>query len=240
MTHCHCLLQIQWTEEKESRTFHSRSMMRHSRKIPMMIATMMIIMMSHRARPIGRWTWMSGTTVVSAYTDVHLRHIILLQCTDIIGTRTLYIFVWWWRWNEYPKHRANKKLAIATADTNKNKNNKVLSVMERDDSWPPRSPVWCQLVTVPTDPFTTFTSPTGPLLSEWEKCQPRNTQNGGTRLPITNSESGSPVSYFSGFLVTIGLSRLVLEIFASVRQRDRWTTTIASPHVHDVHRSIYW
>jgi len=81
---------------------------------------------------------------------------------------------------------------------------------------PPRCPVWCQLVTVPTDPFTAFTRPTGPFLSEWAKCQPGNTQNGRTVLPIENlmadSESGSPVSY-SSFLVTIGLSRLVLEIF---------------------------
>jgi len=37
---------------------------------------------------------------------------------------------------------------------------------------PPRCPVWCRLVTVPTDPATTFTSPTGPFLSESAKCQP--------------------------------------------------------------------
>jgi len=68
---------------------------------------------------------------------------------------------------------------------------------------PPLCPVWCQLVTVPTDPFTTFTIPTGPFLSEWVKCQPRN---GGTVLPIANlmadSESGSPVPQLS-FLVTV-------------------------------------
>jgi len=34
-----------------------------------------------------------------------------------------------------------------------------------------------RLVTVPSDPFT---RPTAPFLSEWVKCQPRNTQNGGT------------------------------------------------------------
>jgi len=66
-----------------------------------------------------------------------------------------------------------------------------------------------------TDPFTTFTSPTGPFLSEWAKCQPGNTQNGGTVLQIANlvadSESGSPVSY-SSFLVTVCLSCLVSEI----------------------------
>jgi len=50
----------------------------------------------------------------------------------------------------------------------------------------PRSPVWCRLPTVPTDPITTFTSPTDPFLSEWVKCQPRNTQNGGTVLLVAN------------------------------------------------------
>jgi len=60
---------------------------------------------------------------------------------------------------------------------------------------PPRCPLWCRLVTVPTDPFT---RPNGPFLSEWVTCQPGNTQNGGTVLPIANlmadCESGSPVS----------------------------------------------
>jgi len=78
-----------------------------------------------------------------------------------------------------------------------------------------------RLVTVPTDPFT---RPTVPFLSECVKCQPRNTQNGGTVLPIVNlmadSELGSPDSY-SSFLVTIHLSRLVLEIFGCDRQTDR-------------------
>jgi len=50
----------------------------------------------------------------------------------------------------------------------------------------PRCPVWCQLVTVPTDPFTTFTTQTGPFLSEWAKCQPGNSQNSRTVLPTTN------------------------------------------------------
>jgi len=91
---------------------------------------------------------------------------------------------------------------------------------------PPRCPVCCRLVTVPTDPFTIFTSPIGPFLSEWAKCKPGNTQNGGTILPIANlmadSESGSPDSYLS-FLVTIRLSRLVSEIFACDRQTDGQT-----------------
>jgi len=77
------------------------------------------------------------------------------------------------------------------------------------------------LVTVPTDPFT---RPTDPFLSEWAKCQPGNTQNGGTVLPIANlitdSEPGSLDSY-SSFLVTTRLSRLVSEIFACDRQTDR-------------------
>jgi len=96
---------------------------------------------------------------------------------------------------------------------------KVSPLMGCDNSWP-------TTVTVPTDPFTTFTSPTGPILSEWVKCQPGNAQNGGTILPIANlmadSELGSLVSYLS-FLVTIDLSRLVSEIFICDRQTDGWT-----------------
>jgi len=92
--------------------------------------------------------------------------------------------------------------------------------MGRDDSWLATVP---SVVTVPTDPFTTFTMPTGPFLFEWAKCQTANTQNGGTALPIANlvadSESGSPSSY-SRFIVTIGLPRLVSEIFACDRQTD--------------------
>jgi len=116
-----------------------------------------------------------------------------------------------------------------------------------DDSWPPLCPVWCRLVTASTNPVTTFTRPTGPFLSEWAKCQPGNTQNGGTVLPIVNlmadSESGSP-AFYSSFLVdlTICLSRLVSEIFACGRQTDRQTDgrtdgqttrtiTIAGPHI---------
>jgi len=102
---------------------------------------------------------------------------------------------------------------------------------------PPQCPVWCWLVTVPTDPFSTFTSPTDPFLSEWAKCQPGNNQNGRTVLPITNlmadSELGSPVSY-SRFVVTICLSHLVSDIFAHDRQTDKWTTrtiTTAGPHI---------
>jgi len=79
----------------------------------------------------------------------------------------------------------------------------------------PRCPVWCRLVTVPTDPFTTFISSTSPFLSGWAKCQPGNTQNGGSVFPIANlmadSKSGSPVSD-SSFLATIWLSLLVSEI----------------------------
>jgi len=60
-------------------------------------------------------------------------------------------------------------------------------------------------------------------MNAWVKCQPGNTQNGGTVLPIANlmadSESGSPDSY-SSFLVTKRLSRLVSEIFACDRQTD--------------------
>jgi len=66
-----------------------------------------------------------------------------------------------------------------------------------------------RLVTVLTDPLT---RPTAPFLSEWAKCQPRSTQDGGTILVIANlmadSESESPDSYLS-FLVTTRLFRLV-------------------------------
>jgi len=76
------------------------------------------------------------------------------------------------------------------------------------------------LMTVLTDTFTTVTRPTGPLLYERAKCQPGNTQSGGTVLPIANlmadSESGSPSSY-SRFIVTIGP---VLKIFTCDRETD--------------------
>jgi len=102
-------------------------------------------------------------------------------------------------------------------------------------------PAWCRLVTLPTDPFTTFTSPTDPFLSEWAKCQPGNTQNGGTVLPIANlmadSESGNPSSY-SSFIVTIRLclSRFVLEIFVCDRQMDRQTDNADHYYSHIVMR----
>jgi len=84
---------------------------------------------------------------------------------------------------------------------------------------PTRCPGWCQLVTVSVDPFT---STTGPFLSEWAKCLPRNTQNGRTVLQIVNliadSETGSPGSY-SCFVVT-KLSHFVPEIL-SMQQMDR-------------------
>jgi len=103
--------------------------------------------------------------------------------------------------------------------------NKVSSVMGRDDSWPATVPsVVPTGVTVPTDLFITFTRPTGPFLSEWAKCQPRNTQNGLTVLPIANlmaeSESGSPVSY-SSFLVNMFMSLSFADI--CVWQTDRRT-----------------
>jgi len=77
--------------------------------------------------------------------------------------------------------------------------------MGRDDiADPPRCPVWCRLVTVPTDPFT---SPTGPFLSEYAKCQRGNTQNGGTVLLIENlmadSESESRVSYSCHMFISL-------------------------------------
>jgi len=73
---------------------------------------------------------------------------------------------------------------------------------------PPQCPVWCRLVTVPTDLFSTSTRPTGSFLFEWVKCQSRNSQNGGTVLPIANlmadSEFGSPCSYPIGPHIVAG------------------------------------
>jgi len=101
---------------------------------------------------------------------------------------------------------------------------------------PPMCPVWCQLVTDPTDTFTTFTCSTSQFLPEWAKRRPRNTQNGETVLSIANlvadSQSKSQSSYLR-FIVIIRLSRLVSEIFACDSQTDRqttWTITIAGPH----------
>jgi len=71
--------------------------------------------------------------------------------------------------------------------------------------------------------------PNCPFLSEWAKCQPENTKNAGTidLLPISklvaDSDSGSPDSY-SSILVTIRVSRLALEVFASDRQTDGRTS----------------
>jgi len=91
-----------------------------------------------------------------------------------------------------------------------------------------------RLVTVSTDPFT---KPNCPISAEWAKCQPGNTPNGGTVLPIANltadSEYRSPASY-SSFLVglTICLSRLVLDMFACDRQTDvQRGHTIAGLHL---------
>jgi len=81
-------------------------------------------------------------------------------------------------------------------------------------------PVWCWLVTVPADPFITFTRPTSPFLSEWVKCQPRMAEPYfRLRNLMADSESGSPSSY-SSLIVTIGLSHLVAETFACDRQTD--------------------
>jgi len=60
---------------------------------------------------------------------------------------------------------------------------------------PPRCLVWCWLVTVPTEPFITFTSSTSLFLSKWAKCQPGNTQNGRTVLQITNLMANSEVRF---------------------------------------------
>jgi len=91
-----------------------------------------------------------------------------------------------------------------------------------------------RLVMVPTAPLTRRICL---CLSQWMNCRPGNTQNGGTVLPIASlmadSELESPDSY-SSFLVTIRLCRLVSEIFACDRQRDRQTTRtipIAGPHI---------
>jgi len=85
--------------------------------------------------------------------------------------------------------------------------------MGRDDGWP---------ATVPT---------VAPSLRYRKRLG--NAQNGIVVLPIVNlmadSESGSLDSYLS-FLVTIRLSRLVLEIFVCDGRTTR-TITIAGPHI---------
>jgi len=86
-----------------------------------------------------------------------------------------------------------------------------------------------RLVTVLSDPFT---RPNAHFFLNGRRCQPGNTQNGGTVLPIANlmadSESGSPNSY-SSCLVTIRLPRLVLEILACDRQTDGRTDGQSGP-----------
>jgi len=78
---------------------------------------------------------------------------------------------------------------------------------------PPRCPVWCRLVTVPTDPFTTFTRPTGPFLSWVGEMATRKHSKCRNHTSIVNlvadSELGNPSSYCLRFIVTIGLSCLV-------------------------------
>jgi len=79
----------------------------------------------------------------------------------------------------------------------------------------PRCPVWCQLVTVPN--IHSLNSQSQPAHSvSMGEVPSGNTQNGRTVLLLTDSESGSPVSY-SSFLVTTCLSRLVSKIFTHDR-----------------------
>jgi len=85
---------------------------------------------------------------------------------------------------------------------------------------------------------SSFTRPTGPFLSEWAKCQPRNIQNFGSILPIMNlmadSESESP-SYYSQFIVTMGVSCLVRRYSRVTdwwtERQTTWTITIAGPNI---------
>jgi len=75
-----------------------------------------------------------------------------------------------------------------------------------------------------TVPNHTLTMPSSICLSEWAKCQPWNTQNRGTVLPIVNLMADSELrrpDYCSSYLVTICLSRLVSEIFVCDRQTDK-------------------
>jgi len=103
---------------------------------------------------------------------------------------------------------------------------------------PPRCPVWCRLVTVPPNQFTTFTRPTGPFLSELAKCQPGNTQNGGTVWCTSDRKSdGRFWIWKPGFLFEFSSSHMFISLsFGDIRvwQTDRRTAraiTIAGPHI---------
>jgi len=88
-------------------------------------------------------------------------------------------------------------------------------------------------MTVPND---LLTRPSSLCLSQWAKCRPGNTGNDGTILSIANLMAGAAsgsVDFYSSFLVTVRLSRLVLEIFACDRRTDGQTPrtiTILGPH----------
>jgi len=96
------------------------------------------------------------------------------------------------------------------------KTKEVLSVMGRDDSWPATVPSVVPSLRYSLSQKATWKHP------KWQNC---------------TSDHESDSRFWIGkaiFLVTICLSRLVLEIFACDRQRDEqttWTITIAGPHI---------
>jgi len=75
--------------------------------------------------------------------------------------------------------------------------------------------------------------------SQWAKCRPGNTQNGGTVLYDRESDDRFLIGkneFFATYLVTrpLRLSRLVSEILAIDKWTDGQTTptiTIAGPHI---------
>jgi len=57
----------------------------------------------------------------------------------------------------------------------------------------PRCPLWCRLVTVPTDPFTTLTRPTGPFSDRIGKVPTRKHPKWRNRWQILNRKARIPI-----------------------------------------------
>jgi len=100
----------------------------------------------------------------------------------------------------------------------------------------PRCPVWSRLVTVPTDPLTTFTSPTGPFLSEWAKCQPGNIQDGETYFrsriwwQMLNVEAKFVFEFLSNDMF-ISLSFGDIRMWLTDRRTDNTDHYYSWPHI---------
>jgi len=133
----------------------------------------------------------------------------------------------WWRYLDRWRRRYAPKIEFYTRFQCRHD---IVSSMRPAYVWSYEiSAKWHRLVTVPN---ALLTKPSVPFLSQWAKCRHGNTHNGGTVLQIANlmadSESRSP-EFYSNFLVTMHLSRLVSEIglFACDRQTVRQTDIVA-------------